>query len=60
MITGWKTVGFNVLAAILPVLEVSGVELGLEGNALALYGLGVVVGNTILRFFTKTPVFKSE
>ena len=60
MITGWKTVGFNVLAAILPVLEVSGVELGLEGNALALYGLGVTVGNVILRFFTKTPVFKSE
>lgn len=57
---GWKTVIFNVLAAILPVLEASGAELGLEGNALAYYGLGVTIGNIILRFFTSTPIGQKE
>ncbi len=57
---GYKTVLFNVAAAIIPVLEVSGAELGLEGNALAIYGLGVTIVNLVLRFFTTTPVLKSE
>lgn len=57
---GWKTVLFNVLAAIIPVLEVSGTDLGLEGQQLAIYGLGVTVANLVLRFFTTTPVGKSE
>lgn len=60
MLTGWKTVVFNVLAAIVPVLEVSGADLGLEGNGLAFYGLGITVANLILRFVTTTPIFKSE
>ena len=59
MIKGWKTVLFNIAAAIVPVLEVSGAELGLEGNALALYGLGVTLGNIVLRFFTSTPIGKN-
>lgn len=57
---GWKTVVFNVLASILPVLEVAGADLGLEGAALAYYGLGVTVANVILRFFTTTPVGRAE
>jgi len=56
--TGWKTVVFNIIAAIMPVLEVSGVELGLEGNLLAAYAFGITVINLALRFVTKTPVFK--
>ena len=60
MITGWKTVLFNVLAAIVPVLEVSGADLGLEGSALAFYGLGVTIVNLVLRFVTSTPVFSGE
>ena len=57
---GYKTVLFNIGAAIMPILEVSGVELGLEGNSLALYGLGVTVVNVVLRFFTTTAIGKSE
>lgn len=57
---GFKTVLFNIGAAIMPVLEVSGVEMGLEGDSLAYYGLGVTVVNLILRFFTTTAVGKSE
>ena len=60
MIRGWKTVLFNVLAAIIPVLEVSGTDLGLDGNALAVYGLGVTIANLVLRFITSTPVFKKD
>lgn len=60
MIKGWKTVVFNVLASIMPVLEVAGVDLGLEGDKLALYGLGVTVANIVLRYFTSTAIGKSE
>lgn len=56
MIKGYKTVIFNVLAAILPVMEAAGADLGLEGNGLALYALAVTIGNVVLRFFTTTPI----
>ena len=58
MIKGYKTVLFNLLAAIVPVLEASGDDIGLTGQKLALYTLGVTVGNMILRFFTTTPIGK--
>lgn len=57
---GYKTVIFNVLAAIVPVLEVSGTDLGLDGTGLAIYGLGVTIANLVLRFLTTTPVFDKE
>lgn len=57
---GFKTVIFNVLAAIIPVLEVAGADLGLEGQGLAYYGLGVTIANLILRFVTTTPVFNKD
>jgi len=53
---GYKTVIFNILASILPVLEASGADLGLTGQNLALYGLGITVGNIILRAFTTTAI----
>jgi hypothetical protein len=55
---GFKTVGFNILAAILPVLEVSGTDLGLTGESALYYGTGVAVINMILRGITTTPIFK--
>ncbi len=58
MLKGFKTVIFNILATIMPVLEISGVELGLEGAALAYYGLAVTIINLVLRFFTDTPIGK--
>lgn len=60
MLKGYKTVIFNILAAIIPVLEVSGAELGLEGQGLALYGLAVTIGNIVLRFFTNTPIGQKD
>lgn len=60
MMKGYKTVIFNVIAAVLPVLEVSGADLGLSGDGLAYYGLGITVANLVLRFLTTSPVFKDE
>ena len=54
---GWRTLLFNCLAAILPVLQATGAaDLGLTGNAALLYALGVTLLNFVLRFFTTTPV----
>jgi hypothetical protein len=60
MLKGYKTVLFNIVAAILPVLEASGADLGLTGQALALYGLGITIGNIVLRYLTTTPIGKAE
>lgn len=55
---GYRTVLFNIAAAILPVLEMSGQDLGLTGQTLAIYTLLVTGGNLVLRMFTTTPVGK--
>lgn len=53
---GYRTLIFNIIGAILPVLETADLTnvLGLQG--MALYGLALTVGNVVLRFFTTTPV----
>lgn len=53
---GYKTIVFNILAAIMPVLEASGADLGLTGQAATYYALGVTIVNLILRQFTTTPI----
>ena len=60
MLKGYKTVIFNIVAAIMPVLEASGADLGLTGQGLALYGLGITIGNIVLRYLTTTPIGKAE
>lgn len=57
---GWKTVLFNLGAAILPVLSTAGSDLGLGPKALGLYALGMAVANLILRYFTTTPVGRPD
>lgn len=57
---GWRTVLFNLIAAVVPVLETAGVDLGLSGQGLALYGLGVTVANVVLRYFTTTAIGQSK
>lgn len=53
---GWRTILFNMAAAIVPVLQVSGTDMGLHGQGLALYALGVNAVNIFLRSVTTTPV----
>lgn len=57
---GYKTLLFNLLAAIIPVMEASGADLGLTGNAQQAYALFIVAGNIILRAYTTTPITKGK
>lgn len=60
MLKGWKTVLFNCLAAILPILEGAGVDLGLSGNALVYYSAAWGALNIVLRALTDSPIFKKQ
>lgn len=60
---GWRTVAFNVLAAIAavaaPVLDaLSGVDLSalLTKDEAAAFAIGVAVANSVLRAITTTPL----
>lgn len=56
MLKGYRTVIVNLLAAIVPVLQLSGADLGLTGHGLAIYMMVVNVANLALRAVTNTPV----
>lgn len=56
MLKGYRTVIVNLLAAIVPVLQVSGVELGLTGNSMAVYMVVVNVLNIAIRAVTTTAI----
>lgn len=53
---GWKTILFNIAAAILPVMEASGTDMGLNGQGLAFYALGINAVNIALRALTTTAL----
>ena len=57
---GWRTIAFNVLAVIAPVLEGAGMDLGLSGIYLTLYSSAWGIGNLFLRSITNTSVGKSS
>jgi hypothetical protein len=56
---GWRTILFNLAAAILPVMQASGTDLGLTGQGLAFYVVGVNAANILLRTVTNTAVGKN-
>jgi hypothetical protein len=57
---GFKTIGFNLLAAILPVLQAADLTdiLGLHG--MSVYGIVITAANLFLRSVTDTEVFKAK
>lgn len=58
---GFRTILFNALSALVPLLEVSGLGNYLTDQQMIWYILALVAGNLVLRvWFTKTPVGKSE
>ena len=57
---GWRTLGFNALAFILPLLESIDVTSVLDAKQMAVYTAGVAIGNCILRGFTNTKVGKAN
>lgn len=58
MFKGWKTVTFNVLAAIVPVLELTELKGVVPEEYLPFYALAVAMGNVYLRSVTTTPMGK--
>ena len=58
MFKGWKTVTFNVLAAIVPILELTELEGIVPEEYLPFYALAVAMGNVYLRSVTTTPMGK--
>jgi len=54
---GYKTLIFNIIAALLMIAENYGVTFGLSAE---IVGYIAVIGNFVLRFFTTTSVLKSE
>ena len=57
---GYRTLIFNLLAAIIPVLQATGAaDLGLTGNVAMIYGIAIPIINIILRSITNTPLGQS-
>ena len=56
-IKGWKTIIFNVIMAIIFLIEKMGGDWGLSDSLIATI---LMIGNFILRFFTDTPIMKSK
>lgn len=57
---GWRTIAFNVLAAIVPVLELTELKAVIPAEWLPWYMLGVVLANMFLRYLTTTPVGRAD
>ena len=60
ILKGWKTVTFNVLAAIVPVLELTELKDVVPEEYLPFYVLAVALGNVYLRSVTTTPMGKKQ
>lgn len=56
MLKGYKTVIFNALAGIIPILELTEVRDIIPAQYVPYYALGVVLANMALRYVTTTPV----
>jgi len=55
---GYRTLIFNLLAAILPVLQAADLTAVLSPQGIAAYGVATAVANIGLRALTTTPVGK--
>jgi hypothetical protein len=58
MLKGYKTILFNLLAALVPLLELTEMREVIPDNYLPIYMLAVAMGNLYLRTVTTTPVGK--
>jgi membrane associated rhomboid family serine protease len=59
MLKGYKTILFNLLAALVPLLELTEMRGVIPDNYLPIYMLAVAMGNLYLRTVTTTPIGKS-
>lgn len=55
---GFRTLGFNIAVAILPILEAADFTDVLGVNGMAIYGTVIAIANIALRVVTNTPITK--
>jgi hypothetical protein len=55
---GFRTLGFNLAASVLPVLEAADFTDVLGQNGMAVYGALIAVANIVLRTMTTTAITK--
>jgi len=54
---GYRTIGFNLLLALIPIMEASGITQYLTDKQMLWYTIALIVGNLILRvWYTDTKV----
>jgi len=58
MLKGYKTLLFNILAAIIPILELTELRYIIPEEYMPVYMLVVAIGNVYLRTVTTTPMGK--
>lgn len=57
---GWRTIAFNVVSAILPIMELTELRDVIPEQWVLYYVLAVAVGNIYLRTVTTTPIGRPE
>lgn len=58
MLRGYKTITFNLLVAVVPIMELTEMKAIIPDDYLSVYLLCVAIGNVYLRSITTTPVGK--
>lgn len=58
MLKGYKTILFNVLAAVVPIMELTELSAVVPDHYLPFYMLVIAMGNMYLRTVTTSPVGK--
>ena len=57
---GFRTLGFNIAAAVLPILEAADLTQVLGEHGMAVYGVIIATANIVLRTMTNTPIFTKK
>jgi len=58
MLKGYKTIVFNLIAAVVPLMELTELKAVVPDDYMPIYLLVVAIGNVYLRSITTTPVGK--
>ena len=58
MLKGYKTILFNLLATVVPLMELAELKAVVPDDYMPIYLLVVAVGNVYLRSITTTPMGK--
>ncbi len=55
---GFRTLGFNLFAAVLPVMQAADLTDVLDAQGMSIYGIVITIANIALRVMTNTPITK--